>query len=231
MKKFLLVIVSFSIILGLLFTITGSRFSFRGYINYLNENLPSPPKLVFNTEQFPNNSGYRAYDNPPGLEYVSLRMFETEVQYEIPIVNTQSSTDYFYTLKRDYMLDIGLTGSAQPTDYMIKASDFERIRNYFINMTSTEYDNFFESNNIPNIYSKDYQQLPLKKIKEFVPSLADINIYWLSGDNLSSNFFVGMFRFFKDKGQKIIDITTYIAQYSWYVLKGFGVAIGGVFNA
>lgn len=231
MKKFLLVIVSFSMIFGLLFTITGSRFSFRGYINYLNDNLPSAPKLVFNTEQFPNNSGYRPYDNPTGLEYVSLRMFESEVQFEIPIVNTQASTDFFYTLQRNFLLDIGFTGSAQGTDYMIKVSDFERIRNYFINMTPTEYNNFFESNNIPNIYSKDYQQLPLKRIKELVPSLDDINIYLLSGDNLSDNFFVGMFRFFKDKGQKIIDITTYIAQYSWYVLKGFAVAIGGVFNA
>lgn len=231
MKKFLLVIVSFSVVLGLLFTITGVRFTFRGYINYLNNNLPSPPRLVFNTEEFPNNSGYRAYDNPAGLEYVALRMFETEVQLEIPIVNTQSSTDYFYSLKREFMLDIGLTGSAKPTDYMIKVSDFERIRNYFINMSSEEYDNFFESNNIPKIYAKDYQQLPLKRIKELVPSLADINIYWLSGDNLSDNFFVGMFRFFKDKGQKIIDITTYIAQYSWYVLKSFSVAIGGLFNA
>ena len=231
MKKFLLVIVSFSLIFGLLFTITGARFTFRGYINYLNNNLPSPPKLVFNTEQFPNNSGYRPYDNPPGLEYVALNMFEKEVQYEIPIVNTQASTDFFYSLKRDYMLDIGLTGSAVPTDYMIKASDFERIRNYFINMTPTEYDNFFESNKIPKIYGKDYQQLSLSMLKRFVPSFSDINIYWLSGDDLSDNFFVGMFRFFKDKGQKIIDITTYIAQYSWYVLKGFSVAIGGVFNA
>ena len=231
MKKFLLVIVSFSLIFGLLFTITGSRFSFRGYINYLNNNLPSPPKLVFNNEQFPNNSGYRAYDNPVGLQYVSLNMFESEVQYEIPIVNTQSTTDYFYTLQYDYLRDIGFTSQSKPTDYMIKVSDFEKIRNYFINMTPEEYDNFFESNNIPKIYAKDYQQLSLNMIKTLVPSLSDINIYWLSGDDISDNFFVGMFRFFKDKGQKIIDITTYIAQYSWYVLKGFGVAIGGVFNA
>lgn len=231
MKKFLFIIVSFSIILGLLFTITGSRFSFRGYLNYLNNNLPSPPKLVFNTEKFPNNSGYRAYDNPVGLEYVSLNMFVTEVQYEIPIVNTQSTTDYFYPLQYDYLRDIGFTSQSKPTDYMLKVSDFNRIRDYFINMTPTEYDNFFESNNIPNIYAKDYQQLSLKKIKELVPSLADINIYWLSGDDISDNFFVSAFRFFKSKGQKIVDITTYIAQYSWYVLKGFSVAIGGVFNA
>lgn len=231
MKKFLIVVVSLSMILGLLFTVTGTRFNFKNYINYLSDNLPSPPKLVFNNEQFPNNSGYKAYDNPIGLEYVSLNMFETEIQFEIPIVNTQATTSYFYTLQRDYFLDIGFTGSAKPTDYMIKCSDFERIRKHFTDMSKVEYDNFFESNNIPNIYAKDYQRLPFSMLKRLVPSLNDIDIYWLSGDNLSDNFFVGMFRYFKDKGQKIIDITVYIAQYSWYVLKGFGVAIGGLYNA